>query len=111
MNRDHQSKSKVDESSSKSNYVLGREEGFEEGSSSSHSHVNNLQEQQRLMMLRSQGMPRPPAFNQHVNHMYNLEEHQRLMLHYHRMPRTDPSSSSINTVKARVYPPGSRQEA
>nr|VDD04127.1 unnamed protein product [Brassica oleracea] len=110
MTRDD-GESKVDESSSKSNYVLGREEGFEEGSSSSHSHVNNnLQEQQRLMMLRSQGMPRPPAFNQHVNHMYNLEEHQRLMLHYHRMPRTDPSSSSINTVKARapVYPPGSR---
>ncbi|KAG2290589.1 hypothetical protein Bca52824_050193 [Brassica carinata] len=102
MNRDHQSKSKVDESSSKSNYVLGREEGFEEGSSSSHSHVNNLQEQQRLMMLRSQGMPPP------VNHMYNLEEHQRRMLHYHRMPHTDPSSSSINTVKAPVYPPGSR---
>ncbi|CAN7103075.1 unnamed protein product [Brassica rapa subsp. narinosa] len=110
MNRDHQSKPKVDESSSKSNYVLGREEGFEEGSSSSsHSHVNNLQEKQRLMMLRSQGMPRPPALNQHVNHMYNLEEHQRRMLHYHRMPHTDhPSSSSINTVKARVYPPGSR---
>ncbi|CAN6822940.1 unnamed protein product [Brassica oleracea] len=100
MNRDHQSKSKVDESSSKSNYVLGREEG----SSSSHSHVNNLQEQQRLMMLRSQGMPPPPP----VNHMYNLEEHQRRMLHYHRMPHTDPSSSSINTVKGRVYPPGSR---
>ncbi|CAN7007033.1 unnamed protein product [Brassica oleracea var. botrytis] len=77
MTRDD-GESKVDESSSKSNYVLGREEGFEEGSSSSHSHVNNnLQEQQRLMMLRSQGMPRPPAFNQH----------------------------------ARVYPPGSRQEA
>ncbi|KAL0665767.1 hypothetical protein Bca4012_028471 [Brassica carinata] len=104
MNRDRQSKSKVDESSSKSNYVLGREEGFEEGSSSSHSHVNNLQEQQRLMILRSQGMPPPPP----VNHMYNLEEHQRRMLHYHRMPHTDPSSSSINTVKGRVYPPGSR---
>ncbi|CAF1800158.1 hypothetical protein Bca4012_028465 [Brassica carinata] len=73
MTRDD-GESEVDESSSKSNYVLGREEG----SSSSHSHVNNnLQEQQRLMMLRSQGMPRPPAFNQH----------------------------------ARVYPPGSRQEA
>uniref|UniRef100_M4CK41 NAC domain-containing protein n=1 Tax=Brassica campestris TaxID=3711 RepID=M4CK41_BRACM len=107
MNGD-QSKSKVDESSSKSNYVLGREEG---SSSSSHTRVNNnLREQQRLMMLRSPGMPRPhPAFNQHVNHMYNLEEHQRRMLHYHRMPHTDhPSSSSIDTVKARVYPPGSR---
>ena len=106
MTRDD-GESKVDESSSKSNYVLGREEGFEEGSSSSHSHVNNLQEQQRLMMLRSQDMPRPPP--------NNLEEEQRLrMLYYHRimqrMPRTqrtDPNSSS-NTVKAPVYPPGSR---
>ncbi|KAG2290585.1 hypothetical protein Bca52824_050189 [Brassica carinata] len=47
---------------------LTRSSNFEEGSSSSQNHVNNLEEEQRLMMFRSryhrtvQAMPHPPVY-------------------------------------------------